>query len=670
MTGGRLQAVVEFLHRVAGPSAEEAADGHLLRRFVTLHDEAAFALLLRRHGPMVLAVCRRMLRRSHDIEDAFQATFLVLARRAASIGHPHRLPNWLYGVAYRTALKARSLSARRHARERPLDDLDCPAPADGDAPDLAALLHEEISRLPEKYRSAFILCYLQGKTTAEAGKELHCPRGTVLSRLAWARARLRGRLTRKGIAPSAPVLSAALAAGARSALPRSLLDTTCASVRAFTASTTTTGEPAAPAAVLATGVLQSMMLGKCKMMVGSVLALALALLPLGLLGRAGWGAAAPREPAVSPVAEVSRLDPGIPKGWGLVTSRPEDLSAGLDRGVFHGGKASASLALAQGDEDAVTHLTQFIRADGYRGQRVRFTGWIKARELGLAAFPWMRVDGEEMVLQCDDHSRRTPIHGTGDWKPFAIVLDVDQSAVNLVLGFTLCGQGRAWVDDFRVEVVGQSVASTNQLEAEVRFGEGHQTELGLAEPTNLGFEELAYEPENAARDWLAFSSRKSAAPPTLELVFEGGGKPKSFAAVADTTVISYLADKPWGHLPWLALDLADRNRMLLRFDPKLDSKVKKAELVLHFTSVGEHPTPARPFGVAVHEVKEAWNEAAVTWEKQPSFVDKPAATVPVDPKAKEVRLDVTKLVQRLAEKDALRHGWLLRVAKPLKDENG
>ena len=182
-------------------------------------------------------------------------------------------------------------------------------------------------------------------------------------------------------------------------------------------------------------------------------------------------------------------------------------------------------------------------------------------------------------------------------------------------------------------------------------------------------EELADEPENPAA-WVSFSSRKGTKTPTLVVVFEGGKKePNEFPATADVTLISYLADKPWGHMKWLALDLADRNRMLLRFEPKLEGKVVKAELALQIdTGIGEHPTPARPFEIAIHEVKEAWDEETVTWDKQPSFVEKAALTLPIDPKDKEIRVDITGLVQKLAEKDALKHGWLLKVAKPLKIE--
>src|SRR5437773_3380692 len=133
---------------------EVMADGQLLERFLGARDEDAFAALVRRHGPMVLAVCRRLLPEPHDAEDAFQATFLVLVRKAASLGRPERLGNWLYGVAYRTALKARGDNARRNRRERPLADV----PVEGAVAELVwrelrPLLDAELERLPEKYRA-------------------------------------------------------------------------------------------------------------------------------------------------------------------------------------------------------------------------------------------------------------------------------------------------------------------------------------------------------------------------------------------------------------------------------------------------------------------------------------------------------------------------------------
>jgi RNA polymerase sigma factor (sigma-70 family) len=181
-------------------STIKQTDRQLLERFVADADEDAFAKLVYRHGPMVLGVCRQILRRENDAEDAFQATFLVLSRKADTIRGAEALPNWLYGVARRLATRSKVAIARRHAREVPLVELPTPqrAPAT-DFEELAPVLHEEIGRLPDKYRIPFVLCYLDGKTNEEAARQLGCPSGTVFSRLARAREQLRGRLRRRGV---------------------------------------------------------------------------------------------------------------------------------------------------------------------------------------------------------------------------------------------------------------------------------------------------------------------------------------------------------------------------------------------------------------------------------------------------------------------------------------
>src|SRR6266404_1065918 len=137
-------------------------DGQLLECFLAYRDEAAFAALMRRHGPMVFGVCRRVLCNAHDAEDAFQATFLVLVRKARSVGRPELLGNWLYGVAYRTAMAARRAAAKRRAKER---EMAKPEAVEEDGwQGLASLLDRELSQLPEKYRVAIVLCDLEGKT--------------------------------------------------------------------------------------------------------------------------------------------------------------------------------------------------------------------------------------------------------------------------------------------------------------------------------------------------------------------------------------------------------------------------------------------------------------------------------------------------------------------------
>src|SRR5437899_2630922 len=197
--------LLPYLRRVTAPAlAEQDGDGLLLHRFATVREEAAFAALVQRHGSMVLGVCRRVLRHHQDAEDAFQATFLVLAKRAGAVGRPEHLANWLYGVALRTALEAKTRRARRLFKEKQAVNAASVEPgADAAWAEVRQVLDDEIGRLPTRYRLPFVLCYLEGKTNDEAARLLGCPPGTVYSRLAWARDRLRHRLGGRGLALSA-----------------------------------------------------------------------------------------------------------------------------------------------------------------------------------------------------------------------------------------------------------------------------------------------------------------------------------------------------------------------------------------------------------------------------------------------------------------------------------
>jgi RNA polymerase sigma factor (sigma-70 family) len=218
-------AVLGYLETVLGQPGD-TGDNSLLDQFVAARDGAAFAALVVRHGLMVLGVCRRLLEHEQDAEDAFQATFLVLARRAESVRNREAVASWLYGVAVRVARRVRSEKARRRQREqqmaRPADAVTNTA---HDSGELRAVLDEELDRLPERYRLPLLLCYLEGRTNEEAGRLLGWPVGTVKGRLARARDLLRGRLARRGLAPSAAVLTAVLAESA-GAVPAPLADAT------------------------------------------------------------------------------------------------------------------------------------------------------------------------------------------------------------------------------------------------------------------------------------------------------------------------------------------------------------------------------------------------------------------------------------------------------------
>ncbi len=190
----------------------EHGDEGPLERFLN-GDESAFRELVRRHGPMVLGVCRHVLDDFSDADDAFQATFLVLARNAASIRDRRFLGRWLYEVAYRIAIRSRTRSAHRRSREKEAAQMSAQADRQEYDPawnELRPVLHEEVNRLPEKYRDAVVLCYLEGRTNEEAATLLGWPVGTVKGRLSRARELLRSRLTRRGLALSAAFLALSL----------------------------------------------------------------------------------------------------------------------------------------------------------------------------------------------------------------------------------------------------------------------------------------------------------------------------------------------------------------------------------------------------------------------------------------------------------------------------
>jgi RNA polymerase sigma factor (sigma-70 family) len=286
MAGAPTNPIQRFLRRMAAGGAGEDPDRLLLERFVGAADQAAFEALVRRHGPLVLNVCTRVLDGVHDAEDAFQATFLVLVRKAGSLRAPESLGPWLYGVAYRTALKARAQAARRRRREQPLVDVAGPAAIDGTTwREVRAILDEEVHRLPPRYRVPFVLCYLQGKTNAEAARLLGCAQGTVFSRLAWAREQLRKRLDRRGLAVGAAALATLLTASAAgAALPvAQVLSTSRAALEFAAGSATAAGMSPTPVVALAEGVLRAMFLTKLKVAAVVLVALATAGAVAGVL---------------------------------------------------------------------------------------------------------------------------------------------------------------------------------------------------------------------------------------------------------------------------------------------------------------------------------------------------------------------------------------------------
>lgn len=291
MANGPLNLVVHQLRRTALlRETAEATDGQLMACYAARRDEVAFEALVRRHGPMVWGVCRRVLTNPQDREDAFQATFLVLVRKAAAVRPREAVAGGLYGVAYRAALKARATAARRAARERQVRQMPEPAAA-GEGPwhDWLPLLDQELARLPTKYRLPLVLCELEGKTRKEAAGQLGWPAGTVAGRLAQGRAMLAKRLRRHGLPFSGGLLAAVFAQHTAAAgVPTSLLVSTVQAAAAFAAGKAAAGVVSVRAAALTEGMVKAMLLSKIKILAGFMLVMAIVAGGAGVLTRGAW----------------------------------------------------------------------------------------------------------------------------------------------------------------------------------------------------------------------------------------------------------------------------------------------------------------------------------------------------------------------------------------------
>jgi RNA polymerase sigma factor (sigma-70 family) len=281
------ETLLRYIRRLVIPSEpDEATDAALLGRFISARDQRAFTALVDRHGPLVFDVCHRVLGDVHDAEDAFQATFLVLARKAAAVHPREALPAWLHGVARRVALKARSARARPFRKAGPL----AAPPADPrpdplvelSARELLMIIDDELQRLPEVYRLPVILCCLEGRTLEEAARQLGWTPGSVKGRLERGRARLHARLVRRGLTLSAALATAELSRGAGSATAvAQLVASTVRAAMVFVAGPTAVGQASSRAAVLAGEVVNALALARLK--IPAALLLATGLLTTGLL---------------------------------------------------------------------------------------------------------------------------------------------------------------------------------------------------------------------------------------------------------------------------------------------------------------------------------------------------------------------------------------------------
>jgi RNA polymerase sigma factor (sigma-70 family) len=254
-------------------------DGELLARFLRSRDEDALAALVRRHAPMVWGVCHRLLNH-HDAEDAFQATFLVLVRKAADV-RGQTVANWLYGVARQTAVRLRATAAKRRRRETQVVNMPEPTVPEVRDADLQRVVDEELSRLPDHYRGVIVLCDLEGMTRKEAARQLGIPEGSVASRLARARALLAKRLTQRGVVFSGGSLAAVLSAGAASGSAPPALVASTIKAASLLAAGQAAGVVSAKVAALSEGVVQAMFVTKIKSVLAVVLIVGLTIGGIG-----------------------------------------------------------------------------------------------------------------------------------------------------------------------------------------------------------------------------------------------------------------------------------------------------------------------------------------------------------------------------------------------------
>jgi RNA polymerase sigma factor (sigma-70 family) len=362
MANGQYEAVLEPPPGLLdAKTIEELADGELLAQFAARRDEwaeSAFEVLVRRHGPMVLRVCQQVAGDRHIAEDAFQATFLILARRAGSIRQPELLGHWLHGVALRTAREARMRDDRRRRRESARTEGMGGEPIDETAqPDMVLIcreafeaLHEEVSRLPDRYRAPVILCDLEGLTYQQAANRLRCPVGTIGVRLRRARERLRSRLLRRGLAPTAGLLAALIGTDTASAqMPTLLVDSTVQAAMGFAAGkAASTGLASTSVASLAASGLRAMTLARLKVAMGVALAVGISVI-FGWFGAyretrvlvvSGQEESRPSDKATTPGDAVApapgepRPPDNAPEAPAPIEPRPRDAAPAFDKSDF------------------------------------------------------------------------------------------------------------------------------------------------------------------------------------------------------------------------------------------------------------------------------------------------------------------------------------------------
>jgi RNA polymerase sigma factor (sigma-70 family) len=416
---GEPDLLLRHIRGLVAAENPELPDQDFLRRVAAGRDEAAFEVLLQRHGPMVLRVCRNVLRDPHAAEDAFQATFIILFRKASSVRKLRSVGSWLYKVAYRTALRARAAAARRKLREAhgaapatadPLDDVTWR--------ELQAILHDELQRLAEKYRAPVVLCCLEGRSRDEAAAQLGWSLGALKGRLERGRELLRARLVRRCVTLSAAVGATLLSEGAvNAAVPAALAEATVRSALAFSAGAAAAGAVSAEVTSLARGMIRAMFLNRLKVVVASLLVAGIVLAGAGKVARAVLAAkppgdrqeeasGPPTKDAVRPAPEPARVDRhGDPLPAGAVerlgTLRFRHMHTITSVAYSQDGKALVSSSwdgtVRLWDAEGRERWRFTNRKDGFSSAAISPDGAVVAGgDMGRTLFLWDAATGKEL----------------------------------------------------------------------------------------------------------------------------------------------------------------------------------------------------------------------------------------------------------------------------------
>jgi RNA polymerase sigma factor (sigma-70 family) len=411
MTTSPLNTVIQHLMADLRPDGDGMADGELLARFLGSRDEDALTALVRRHAPMVWGVCCRLLHNHHNAEDAFQATFLALVRKAADVPR-QAVANWLYVVARQTAMRLRATAAKRGRREKQVVNMPEPTVPEVRDADLQRVVDEELSRLPDHYRGVIVLCDLEGMTRKEAAQQLGIPEGSVASRLARARVMVAKRLTQRGIVFSGGSAAAVLSAGsALASAPPALVASTIRAA-SLQAAGQAAGVISAKVAALTEGTVKAMFVTKIKSVLTVVLVTGLALGGIG----AGVGlfmnpvAVAQTEPPKQPPAkEESSRSP-------VATKKDEKPPHIVEKPDMKGRMASGLPSEAT-EDGAVVVKSFFAKMPTYPD--IRFREFFDPRYLKKHG-----LTDRDIAFEIVDHQGIASLHVADDNQTVLVVLEV------------------------------------------------------------------------------------------------------------------------------------------------------------------------------------------------------------------------------------------------------